>query len=184
MSPEQKPATLRVEASALFEANQTARHQAFWLLIGSFLWIAVAVTLALGTKRTVFLVPLAPLSPLVLSLVFQTYSEVTVLGAARRALEGVLRAQGDNGLIYETAVAGIRQRAPLVVSVRLLQALGAVIHFCSVAAGLVAVTNQSVPLIVGTAVLTSSGGISAALSYRDMLRSGPVATRVLNSLGG
>lgn len=120
MSTNHDVATLRVEASALFEANQAARRQDFWLLTGSFVWIAVTATIALGTRRTVALVPLAPLSRSALALVFQTYSDVSVLGAARQALEARLRAERHGGLIYETAVAGIRQQGPLVTGVRLL----------------------------------------------------------------
>ncbi len=103
------------------------------------------------------------------------------MGAAREALERRLTATlGTHALIYEMAVAPIRKRTPLVASVRVLQALTAVIVIGLVAAGgVIAFDDQPLGVKVGFSLLTATTLVSAALSYRDMLRSGAVASDAL-----
>jgi len=114
---------------------------------------------------------------LLVSHAFQQYVDVTVAGVARATLERLLaRDLQGHGLIYEYAVAGIRTRRPLVISVRVLQTMTGLVVSLVIAVGVyVAVQGQPWYIEVGFGVGTGFGSVSAALSYWDMLRSGRIA---------
>src|SRR5258708_7629895 len=115
--------TRRAEALAFFDVNQRARTAAerVMALIFSVSSIAASVGVAAKTSRVVL--PLPSVLFLLLSYMFQQYGDLTVVGATRRRLEDLVNAAiGGKGLVYETAVAQIRQVNPLVRSVRVLQA--------------------------------------------------------------
>lgn len=162
----------REEAVAFFHVNQTGRNavERVVALFFSVAAIAGSVGVAAGTPDV--LLPLPALLFLLLSYMFQQYSDLTVLGSARRRLEDLVNDQlGVKGLVYETAVAEIRQVKPLVHSVRLLQALlGAVVIGATSAAAVVAFHDHStlirVAYVAGTALAIGSAGYS----YLHMLR--------------
>lgn len=112
----------REEAITLFQVNQAGRTavERVVALFFSVAAIAGSVGIAAGTPDVVL--PLPALLLLLLSYMFQQYADLTVLGTARRHLEDLVNeGLGGKALIYETAVAQIRQTSPLVRSVRLLQ---------------------------------------------------------------
>jgi hypothetical protein len=83
-------------------------------------------------------------------------------------------------LIYETSVSQIRQRPPLVTSVRLLQAVSAATGMAAIVASTVITVEQgSVWVTIAYVAVTGAAALSAAWSHRDMLRSGDVADRIL-----
>lgn len=182
--------TYRAEALSIFAVNQAGRAAAE--RVGASLLTVVGITAAVGinARTDVVLLPLAPISLLLLSYMFQQYGEVSVTGAARQVLEErVQQLTGSPALIYELAVAPVRKRRPLVGSVRLLQMLSVAVLASVVATGAVVAFNdrrwyETAGFVVGTLVAAAS----AFLSYRDMLRSGEVASRqireALSSAGG
>ena len=112
------------EAITFFQVNQAARSamERVIALIFSVSAIAGSVGTAAGTADVV--IPLPALIFLLLSYSFQQYADLTVLGAARRRLEDLVNTGLDaESLIYETAIAEIRQKSPLVLSVRVLQTM-------------------------------------------------------------
>jgi hypothetical protein len=175
--------TYRVEAVALLTINQHARLAALRLTVAIFALIAVTVIVGIVARTDDVAIPL-PAAVLVLtSCLFQQYADLTVIGAARELLERrVGAAIGGYGLIYETAVAPIRKRAPLVAGVRLVQMTSGLIIAAAVGVGAaVAFEDQPVSVELGFTILTGMALASAVLSYRDMLRSGPVASRELEA---
>jgi hypothetical protein len=177
--------TRREEAIAFFHVNQTGRNavERVVALFFSVAAIAGSVGVAAGTPDV--LLPLPALLFLLLSYMFQQYSDLTVLGVARRRLEDLVNAQiGQKALIYETAVAQIRQIPPLVNSVRLLQGLlGAIVLGATGVAVVVAFRDHStlvrVAFVIGTAVAIAS----AVYSYLHMLRTPPVCAEKLAEQG-
>jgi hypothetical protein len=175
--------TYRVEAVALLTINQQARHVALRLTVAIFMLIAVTVVVGIVARTDDVAIPL-PAAVLVLaSCLFQQYADLTVIGAVRAALERrVGELIGGHGLIYETVVAPIRKRPPLAAGVRVLQATSALIVAAVLGVGaVVAFDDQPVNVELGFSVLTGVALASAVLSYRDMLRSGPVASRELEA---
>lgn len=124
---------------------------------------------------------LAPGALLGMSLSFQQFADVTVLGAARERLERRLSEElGEAALIYETQVAPLRQQPPLVGSVRALQGLvGGVLAATAAVGAVAAFDDQPAPVSVGYVTAIAVTAASAAASYRDMLRSGSVAAERL-----
>jgi hypothetical protein len=180
-SSDARLAYLREEAMALFYANQDARRAAATTLYGAYGWLGLAAALAVALHRSEPLVTVAVVCPLLLSYTCQLYSEVSVLGAARRRLERELQAAlGFDAPTYELAVAPIRQRPPLVGGVRLLQSVAALLVGGGVVAGVVAALQRPPALAAGTVVLCMVTLFSAGVSYRDMLRSGVVAAQALD----
>lgn len=194
---------LSQEARGLFEANLQARGSAQRTTGGLFTLLIATLLVGIGTGLDAVAIPLAPATLIVLSLLFQQYGEVTVLGTARLALEREISSALQDGAkasersspacggsgsanrsvipLYETAVAPIRKRRPLVLSVRALQVLCALVVVATVVAGAVvaAEARYSAEVQAGFALFTTVGLISAALSYRDMLRSGRIAEESL-----
>jgi len=126
---------------------------------------------------------------LLLSYMFQQYADLTTIGVTRRRLEDQVNAElgGKKGLIYETAVAEIRKKPPLVFGVRLLQTmLGLVALGATVLAAVVALDGHSWLVIAGFAVGTVITFVSALWSFLDMHRSERETLEMLDrqNLGG
>lgn len=173
---------LRAEALALFQANQAGRlaaERAAQLLVAV---LGVAVAAAISANNDHVLLALPPVLLLLASYMCQQYADITVLGAARAAIERRLKAElGEHTLIYETLVAGIRQRPPLVRSVRVFQAtVGIVAAGLIVSSLVVAFQLTSAVVVLAYTVLIVATAISAFMSYRDMLRSGKIATQLID----
>ncbi|HET9593330.1 MAG TPA: hypothetical protein VFP17_10475, partial [Solirubrobacterales bacterium] len=155
--------TRREEAIAFFHVNQTGRNavERVVALFFSVAAIAGSVGVAAGTPDV--LLPLPALLFLLLSYMFQQYADLTVLGCARRRLEDLVNSELEaKGLVYETAVAQIRQVNPLVRSVRLLQGLlGLVVLAALIVATVVAVREHDSLILVGY----SCGTLLAILSF-------------------
>jgi hypothetical protein len=178
-------ATLRAEALALLDANQRGRAAAQRTLLAAFALVVAAVLVGIAARTDDIAILLAPAVLLLLSSALQQYSDVTVLGAARAALETrIEQLVGERALLYESAVAPIRKRAPLVGSVRVMQGLVAAAVAAVVGTGAV-VAFQDQPLVVelGFCVFTASGLLSLTLSYRAMSRSWDVASAALGGPG-
>jgi len=170
------------EASALLAANQRLRVAATWTFVLAALLGGGGVVVAVVARELVVLLPLPAPTCLLYALGLQQFAEVSVLGSARRRLELVLAAELEGeALFYERDVAGVRQREPLVASVRVLQAAWSL----AVLATLIAATWTAfqsgfewwVP--VGYCAVTAPALLAVCLSYRDMLRSGRLAAEQL-----
>jgi hypothetical protein len=173
------------EAVALFQANQSGRN-AIERVVGLFLSVgAIAGTTAAATHSADAVLPLPAFFLLLLSYMFQQYAEITVLGRARLLLEDLVNDDlTERALIYETAVAKIRQRRPLVWSVRLLQAMLAVLTLSAVGAGLViAIRSHSVWIERGYIVATGLAAASFAFSFFHMHRAERVTEKKLKEEG-
>lgn len=183
--------TRRDEAIAFFQVNQAGRTavERVVALFFSVAAIAGSVGVAAGTPDVVL--PLPALLFLLLSYMFQQYSDLTVLGMARRRLEDLVNDQlgakgelGAKALIYETAVAQIRQVKPLVHSVRMLQGLlGVVVIGATAVATIVALNDHSALIRVGYVVGTILAMASAGYSFFHMRRSAKVAHEKLAEQG-
>lgn len=177
--------TRRDEAIAFFQVNQTGRNavERVVALFFSVAAIAGSVGVAAGTPDV--LLPLPALLFLLLSYMFQQYADLTVLGCARRRLEDFVNADLEaKALIYETAVAQIRQVNPLVRSVRFLQALLGVIVIGALAvATVVAFQDHSTLIRVGFVGGTLLAVLSAAYSYVHMLNTPRIAGEKLAEQG-
>lgn len=172
----------RAEAVELLRLNQRLRMSATWTMIAALVIAATGTIAAVLARDLAVLLPLPTVTTLLCALGFQQFADVSVVGAARRDLEQLLDSElGGLALLYESAVAGIRQRAPLVVSVRLLQAAWAT----SLLALLIAASDAAyssgyeIWVVVAYSVLTAVALLAAGASYRDMLRSGRRAGRVI-----
>jgi len=175
----------REEAIAFFHVNQTGRTavERVVALFFSVAAIAGSVGVAAGTPDV--LLPLPALLFLLLSYMFQQYSDLTVLGSARHRLEDLVNAEIEaKGLIYETAVAQIRQVPPLASSVRFLQTLlGLVVLGATVVATIVAFRDHSALIRVGYIAGTLLAMLSAFYSYVHMLRTPTIAAEKLAEQG-
>lgn len=172
------------EAGQLLRLNQQLRASATWTLIAAFVVAAAGTIAAILARDLAVLLPLPAVTTMLCSLGFQQFAEVSVVGTARRHLEQIVNAElSGQALVYETAVARIRQRLPLVASVRLLQAVWAT----SLLALLIAASRVAygsgyeawVPLAYSA--LTAAAVVSAVASYRAMLRSDREADAALAS---
>ncbi len=117
---------------------------------------------------------------------FQQYSDLTVLGSARQRLEDLVNDQlgGIKALIYETAVAQIRQVPPLLRSVRFLQGLlVAVVLGATAVATVVAFQDHSALIRVAYVSGTVLAIASALYSYVHMLRTPTIAAKKLAEQG-
>lgn len=170
-------AARQAEAMALFAANQRARLAGWILTVLTVLLVVAAVLGAVIADRDEVLLVVAPATLVLQALSFQLYGDVTVIGAARAALEeAVNEALGAPALVYESYVAPIRKRSPLVASVRMLQAVVAGLALAAVVAGVVVAFDQEAATAVTFLAATLVTAIAAALSYRDMMRSWSVAS--------
>jgi hypothetical protein len=169
--------TRRAEAIALFQAGQAQRAAADRVIALFFTAVGIAVAAGVNAHNEVTAIVLAPLVVLFLSYAFQQYADVSVLGAAREALERDLSLDlAGRGLIYETEVAPIRKRRPLLVSMRVMQGASALLILAVVAvAAVVAFRDRPWYVEAGFVAGTVVALVSAVLSYRDMLRSGHIA---------
>jgi hypothetical protein len=171
------------EAVALFQANQAGRN-AVERVVGLFLSVgAIAGTTAAATRSPNAVLPLPAFLLLLFSYMFQQYTDLTVIGRARLRLENLVNANlPGRALIYETTVAQIRQRYPLVLGMRLLQGLLGLVAIAATAAALVVAIHSDDPRILwGFIAGTSLTFVSAALSYIQMLRCSSVADKQLES---
>jgi hypothetical protein len=177
-------ATRRAEAIALFEANQRGRSRASALLALGFLTILVAGTVGIASHASDLAIPVPTVLLLLAAELFQYYADVTVIGTARHRLESAINAElGAASLIYESLVADIRKRPPLVLSERVLQAAGAMVVLASIVVGAV-VAYDGMPTWVEVAypACTVTALAVAVLSYRAMLASVAVAAATLAAL--
>jgi hypothetical protein len=173
------------EAVALFQANQSGRN-AIERVVGLFLSVgAIAGTTAAATNSADAVLPLPAFFLLLLSYMFQQYTDITVLGRARLLLEDLVNdSLGERALIYETTVAKIRQRRPLVLSVRVLQTmLGAVTAGAVVAGFVVALRSDSAWIERGYIVVTALACASFVFSYRHMYMAERVTEATLKEEG-
>jgi hypothetical protein len=177
-------ATRRAEAIALLEANQRGRTRGSLALASGLLVIVVAGTVGIACDTPALAIPVPTVLLLLMSELFQYYADVTVLGAARRRLEELVNAElAAPCLIYESFVADIRKRPPLVRSERVLQTAAPVTVLGSiVVATLVTYTGQPGWVEILFPVATLAGIVTATLSYRAMRQSGPVAAAALSTL--
>ena len=176
--------TRRAEAIALFEANQRGRVRASGVLALAFLTIVIAGTIGIAWREPDLAIPVPTVLLLLVAELFQCYADVTVIGTARHRLEAAINADlGAAGLIYESLVADVRKRPPLVLSERVLQATGTLVVLASIVIGAV-VTYNGRPTWVGVVypVCTGIALAVALLSYRAMLASGPAAASALARL--
>lgn len=176
--------TRRAEAIALFEANQRGRVRASAVLALVVLTIMAAGAIGLATGKADFAIPLPTVLLLLFAELFQYYADVTVIGTARHRLEAMINNElGAAGLVYESLVADIRKRPPLVFSERVLQGAGALVVLASIVVGAV-VTYDGRPTWVEVVypVCTVLALAVAVLSYRTMLASGGVAAAALSRL--
>lgn len=103
-----------------------------------------------------------------------------MLAAARARLERSLNdTLGGVALVYESHVVDIRKRAPLVWSVRVLQAIAQAAIVAAVVGGIVVMSGQSWWVTVSYVTATATAGLSCGLSYRDMRRARTVADATL-----
>lgn len=176
-TPSELLQTRRGEAAALLQVNQGIRAAAVLTLTAAVLLAAAAAIAATATDQSAVLVPVPAIVLLLCSLAFQQFAEVSVTGTARVRLESAINSQlAATALIYETHVAQIRQRRPLVGSVRILQCVWAAGIVILLAAATIAAYEQPeawVPVLY--TAFTLAALLACALSYRDMLRSGAVA---------
>jgi hypothetical protein len=177
--------TRRDEAIAFFHVNQTGRSaiERVVALFFSVAAIAASVGVAAGTPDV--LLPLPALLFLLLSYMFQQYSDLTVLGGARRRLEDLVNDQlGVKALVYETAVAQIRQVEPLVRSIRFLQGLlAAVVLGAMAVATVVAFRDHSALIRIAYVSGTILAIASALYSYVHVLRTPTIAAKKLAEQG-
>jgi hypothetical protein len=173
--------TYRAEALALFSVNQAGRAAAE--RIGALLLTLIGIAIAAGINAHTDAVAIAlgPICLLLASYMFQQYADVSVTGAARAALEDRVAKGlgGRHGLIYEYAVADIRQTEPLRRSVRLLQGLSfVVLGGVVVTANVIALEGGRLWYVQAGSLLGTALGLwSAIASWRDMMRSGAIARR-------
>jgi hypothetical protein len=176
-TPPELIATRRGEAAALLRVNEGFRAGAVLTLTVAMLLAAAAGMLAIAAGESAVLMPVPAIVLLLCSLAFQQFAEVSVTGAARARLESAINSQlTATALIYETHVAQVRQRRPLVDSVRILQCVWAAGIVILLVAATIAAYEQPeawVPALYSAFTLATL--IACAASYRDMLRSGTVA---------
>ncbi|HWT93973.1 MAG TPA: hypothetical protein VN238_13300 [Solirubrobacteraceae bacterium] len=171
------------EAQSLLEINQRRRAHAETTSLLTAITSLVLCTAAICTDESRLILLVAPVALLLTSFAFQQYADVTVLGAARARLEGLVNdALRGRALIYECHVAGIRKRPPLVSSVALLQLVvrGSVV--AGVAAGTWVALGQPGWVAAAYAAATLVTAASCAFSYRDMRRAWVVASTDLRDL--
>ncbi len=181
---DQQAQTRREEAIAFFHVNQTGRNavERVVALFFSVAAIAGSVGVAAGTPDV--LLPLPALLLLLLSYMFQQYADLTVLGGARQRLEDLVNHQlGAKGLIYETAVAQIRQVKPLANSMRFLQVLLGVVVLGATAVATVVAFNDDTLIRVAYVAGTVLAAASALYSYMHMLLTPRIAGEKLDQQG-
>lgn len=101
---------------------------------------------------------------------FQQYTDLTVIGMARLALERRVNAAiGDPGLIYETAVAGVTKEPPFVWSVRALQIATGAVVIAVIAARAIAAQGENAVVIISYALSTLAALGVAGFSFLEML---------------
>jgi hypothetical protein len=176
--------TRRAEAIALFEANQRGRSRASGVLALAFLTIVTAGAIGIAWDKPDLAIPVPTVLLLLSAELFQYYADVTVTGTARHRLETAINNEfGAAALVYESLVADIRKRPPLVWSERVLQGAGTLVAVTSIVVGaVVAYDGRPTWVEVLYPVSTGLALAVALLSYRAMLASGAVAAAVLARL--
>lgn len=168
--------TQRQEALALFQANQAARSAAARAYVASLTIGGAALVAGVNAETWAVVLPVPALLLLVLAHMFQQYTDLTVIGMARLALERrVNTAIGGPGLIYETAVAGATKEPPLVWSVRALQIATGAVVVAVIAAGAIAAQGENAVVIISYALSTLAALGVAGLSFLQMLDAEQVA---------
>jgi hypothetical protein len=168
------------EAIALFQAGQAGRA-AMLTGVGLLLSIAtIAASAAVAIESVDPVLPLPAFGLLIAAYVFQQYVDVTVLGAARRRLEELVNVELSRpGLIYESAVAGIRKELPLSRGNRALQVSLAVVGVAMIigTAYVARLLSDNIWIAISYAVVTLTAGVPAFASYSDMIGSEQMAHR-------
>ena len=173
------------EAIALFQANQSGRN-AIERVVGLFLSVgAIAGTTAAATHSANAVLPLPAFFLLLLSYMFQQYADITVMGRARLLLEDLVNDNlTERALIYETAVAKIRQRPPLNRSVRFLQMMLGLVTASAVLAGFViAIHSQDAWVEIGYIGATALTLFSFFFSFFHMRRAESITKDILKEEG-
>lgn len=163
----------RDEALAFFQVNQAGRTAVERVVALFFSVAAIAGSVGVAARTPNVALPLPTLLLLLLSYMFQQYGDLTVIGTSRRYLEDLVNeAVGGKGLIYETAVAQIRQAPPLVRSMRLLQSLlGLTVLAATAGAAIVAIRDHNSLVLVSYVLATALAAASALYSFVHMHRS-------------
>lgn len=171
------------EAAVLLRTNQQRRSQAEATLVLVAV-LALAVTAAsIALHHPAVFLPFPPVALLLASLVFQQYTDVTVIGVARRQVErSVNAAAGGPALLYETHIAHIRKRRPLVFGVRVLQGLAWAGVVGGAVAGVVIAVGQVWWVVVVYLMGTIAAATSCAISFHDMHIADSVATSAFDDL--
>lgn len=173
------------EARDLLDINQRRRGRAEATLVLIIVLTTALVAAAFWSNRKAVVLPLPAGSLLLLALSFQQFADVSVLGAGRRKLEDLVNETvGGPALIYESAIAPIRQRSPLVRSVRMLQSLVVVLTLAGLASATSIAFERPAAVWAPYVLTTALALVVTCLSYRDMLRSGRVGTEALEHFLG
>lgn len=169
--------TYRAEAAGFFAANQAARTagERAIALIGSVVALAVAAGINAGTDDVA--IPLPGLVLLLVAHMLHQYADLTVMGVARGMLEKrVNELLDDDALVYETAVADVRDHGLLVTSMRLLQGFAfALVVAVLVVGTIVAFDDQRWYVEIGFVVATAGGLVTASVAFAGMRRSREIA---------
>ena len=176
-------ATYRAEAAGLFQVNQAERGAAERVVALVFTVVAVTITAGIGAEAEQVVLPLPTLVLLLITYMFHQYTDLTVLGMARRELEvRVNDILGKPALLYETVIADIRKRPPLVTSVRMLQWLSGLLVVAIVVVGTV-IAFDGEPWYVEWGYACATGGslVTALVAYAGMLRSQDIASNEIRN---
>ncbi len=170
-------ATYRAEAASLFAVNQAGRGAAERVVALMVSVVGVVIAAGIGADNDDVAIPLPTIILLLLTYMFHQYADATVLGKARGLIEQRVNALvGGKALIYETAVAEVRQQGLLVVSVRMLQGLAICLVAAVVVVGtFVAFEDHPWYTQVGYVVATAGALVTAAVAYLGMLKSDQIA---------
>jgi hypothetical protein len=172
----------RDEAATLLAVNQRIRIAAVLTLVAGALLAAAAITLAIALQNSLVLMAAPPVLVLLCALAFQQFAEVSVIGVARAHLEAAVNEQlNGTALLYETVVAPVRQRRPLAASVRILQVVWGSGVLGVLIAGTVAACDQPEVWVAALySAFTLASVLACGVSYRDMLRSGRIASSAVD----
>lgn len=176
-------AAYRGEAASLFAANQAQRNAAERVANLILATAAIAVAAGVSAHTLNVAIPVPPFLLLLLAYMLNQYADLTAMGMARRQIEdranNLLRAPV---LIYETHVAGIRQQAPLVRSVRLAQGFMVLVVGAAVGVGTAAaLENGRWYVEAAYGLFTASSLVTVLVAYQDMMQTNDVVTNALTA---
>jgi hypothetical protein len=147
---------------------------------------AAATTLA-ATRKIEVVLPFPAVFFLLISHMCQQYSDLTVLGMARRELERLVNAEfGSPALIHETAVAPIRKSWPghkgRFIGLPLLQGLAVGLPAVVAMLGaVIAIHDETIWAKIGFSSVTLLAAASCARSAYEMFRTDEWATKEITT---